>query len=129
MGTYTLMASDSQEYRNTQHKAVRQMDSQMVPHPNGYTVPVWDTRTHSVAQSHFHTVLLCWLRVTARLTQYFFSWRGHEAGNVGDGAMRCGDTGRKMAAKAGLGHSEHSGPTTEDGPPASVTSTEGSGGR
>lgn len=29
---------------------------------------------------------------------------GREAGNTGDGKVRCRDTGREMAAKAGLGH-------------------------
>lgn len=35
---------------------------------------------------------------------------------MGDGKKRCGDTGREMAAKAGLAHRIYSSPTAEDSP-------------
>lgn len=56
-----------------------------------------------------------WLGGTARLTCISSQDGGHDAGHMGDGEMRCGDMGKEMAAKAGLGHSDCRGPTTEDG--------------
>lgn len=76
-----------------------------------------EVQAHGHAQHMVSFLQVCpvcvWLGVTVWLTHTHSG--GHEGGNMGDGEMTCGDSGREMAAKAGLGHSECSGPTTEDG--------------
>lgn len=71
-----------------------------------------DTLSHMVSFSQ-----MCYVKLAqgARMVHMYSQW-GHEAGNMGDGKIRCGDTGREMAAKADLAHRIYSSPTTEDGP-------------